>query len=148
MNMKQQLCLLPRAGVGGKGRGRGKGGGRGKGAAKARAKGGGRGKGKGRGKGVGAKLRRAVSKKAIGKSKARAAPKEKACAKKTTKRKVAEAEVPASMEHPVDRLNAQLRDLEDDKGQEFDATKNTWGKVSDELKKKLKPLIYKMEKPL
>ena len=63
-------------------------------------------------------------------------------------RELAEAEVPASMEHPVDRFNAQLRDLEDDKGQEYDDTKKTWGKVSEELKLKLKPLIYKLEKPL
>ena len=135
----------------GRGKGRGRGNGTGKGRAKAGGKGGAKGRGKGRGKaggkGVGAKLRRAFTKK-VQKPKARAAPKDKAHAKATTKRKLAEAEVPASMEHPVDRFNAQLRDLEDDKGQEYDDTKKTWGKVSEELKLKLKPLIYKLEKPL
>ncbi|CAE7344037.1 unnamed protein product [Symbiodinium sp. CCMP2592] len=125
-------------GKGGRGNGgRGKGG-RGKGGpGKAgRGKGKGRGRGKGGGKGLAAKLRRSLSTKLsedCSSTKAKAAPK-KASAKKKAKRNLAEAEVPASMEHPVDRLNAQLQAFEDDKGQEFDASKKTWGRVSDELK--------------
>ena len=138
----------------GRGNGRGKGG-RGKGG---RGKGdrgnGDRGKGKGRGRGKGglaAKLRRSDSKKLSqdgSSTKAKAAPKKKASAKRKAKNLAEAAEAPASMEHPVDRMNAELRAFDDDKGQVFDASKKTWGRVSDELRAKLKPLVYKLEKPL
>eukprot|EP00439_Symbiodinium_sp_Y106_P041018 s752_g5.t1 len=81
-------------------------------------------------------------------TKAKAAPKKKASAKRKAKNLAEATEAPASMEHPVDRMNAELRAFDDDKGQVFDASKKTWGRVSDELRAKLKPLVYKLEKPL
>ncbi|CAE7409129.1 unnamed protein product [Symbiodinium sp. KB8] len=139
----------------GNGRGSGRGNARGKGGrGKGRGKGGrGTGRGKGRGKGAGkapgrtgANLRRSLSRSLSMKPKSKAAAKPKASAKTKAKKNLAEAEVPASFEHPVDRLNAELRALEHHKGQEFDASRNVWGRVSDDLRSKLRPLVYKLEK--
>ena len=53
-------------------------------------------------------------------------------------------QVPVGRQAQVDKLNEQLKKLEQRRGQEFDAKKKVWLAVSADLKEQLKPFIYRV----